>query len=59
MEDPFNFGEVVIRENFCNRAKKIEDITRCIQSSQNIFIYANRRIGKTSLVEHVPTKAIF
>lgn len=53
IKNPFSFGEVVIRKHFCNRKKEIEDITRCIRSSQNMFIYANRRIGKTSLVEHV------
>lgn len=53
MKNPFNFGEAVIGEQFCNRQKEIKDITQCIHAAQDIFIYADRRAGKTSLIEHV------
>ena len=50
MRNPFLYGQSVTGDNFCNRIKELSDINRHIESGQNLFIYSNRRIGKTSLV---------
>lgn len=56
MNNPFKYGEAVIGKTFTNRTKEIKDIISCINSAQNIFIYAARRQGKTSLIKNVVAK---
>lgn len=47
---PFKYGVVVSGEDFCGREKSIAALRNYIQSSQNVFIQGERRIGKTSFV---------
>jgi len=50
MKNPFIFGSLVFKENFCNRKEEIKELKKDIVNGQNILIYAPRRFGKTSLV---------
>ena len=56
MNNPFKYGEVVTGNTFTNRTKEIKEITECIHSAQNMFIYGPRRQGKTSLVKTIINK---
>jgi len=56
MKNPFVFGKEVSGDNFCNRKKEIEELTRDAESSQNVLIYSQRRYGKTSLIKEVLRK---
>jgi len=53
MANPFKYGEAVMGEYFCNRTREIQELTSCIKAAQNVFIYSNRRLGKTSLIKMV------
>ncbi|HDY67969.1 MAG TPA: ATP-binding protein, partial [Candidatus Scalindua sp.] len=53
MVNPFKYGEAVTGEYFCNRIHEIRELTSCIEAAQNVFIYSNRRLGKTSLIKVV------
>ena len=53
MANPFRYGKAVTGEYFCNRTHEIEELKSYIKSSQNVFIYSNRRLGKTSLIRMV------
>jgi AAA+ ATPase superfamily predicted ATPase len=46
MKNPFFFGGLVFKENFCNRKKEIEELKRDIINGQNVLIYAPRRFGR-------------
>lgn len=50
MQNPFRYGVVVSSDAFCNRKKELSDILRAIENSENLFIYSERRLGKTSLI---------
>lgn len=50
MKNPFKYGGIISGDAFCNRANELSDIVREMKSGQNLFIYSERRIGKTSLV---------
>lgn len=51
MINPFKYGEAVTGEYFCNRTGEIRELTSYIEAAQNIFIYSDRRLGKTSLIK--------
>ena len=53
MTNPFRFGEAVTEKCFANRKKEIKDISEYMKSGQNLFIYAYRRTGKTSLLKTI------
>ncbi len=53
MKNPFHYGGVVTGEDFCNRQKEVSELTRIIENSQKVFVYSERRFGKTSLVQRV------
>ncbi len=53
MVNPFKYGEAVTGEYFCNRIHEIGELTSYIETAQNVFIYSNRRLGKTSLIKAV------
>jgi len=53
MVNPFKYGEPVTGEYFCNRTGEIEELKSYIKVGQNVFIYSNRRLGKTSLIKMV------
>ncbi|MBT8764396.1 ATP-binding protein [Desulfohalobiaceae bacterium Ax17] len=50
MTNPFYYGGVVNKDNFCNRYEEIATLKQDFLSGMNVLIYAPRRFGKTSLV---------
>jgi uncharacterized protein len=50
MRNPFQYGGVVEGAAFCNRKQELADLTAAIENSEKLFVYAERRLGKTSLV---------
>ena len=53
MTNPFKYGGIVGREAFCNRTQEMRDLRRAMENGQNLFLYSERRFGKTSLVKQV------
>jgi hypothetical protein len=51
MQNPFSYGRVVSSEAFCNRKKELGDLHRLMLSADRCFVYAERRMGKTSLIQ--------
>ena len=52
MRNPFQYGGVVGGPAFCNRTQEIGDLLRAAENGEKLFIYSERRMGKTSLVLH-------
>lgn len=50
MSNPFQYGGVVKGEAFCNRKKELRDLLRAMENGEKLFVYSERRFGKTSLV---------
>ncbi len=50
MRNPFQYGGVVSGEAFCNRKKELEDLLKSMENGEKLFVYSERRFGKTSLV---------
>jgi hypothetical protein len=50
MKNPFQYGGVVRGDAFCNRKKEVEDLLRAMENGEKLFVYSERRFGKTSLV---------
>lgn len=50
MKNPFQYGGIVEGSAFCNRKKELADLTAAMESSEKLFLYSERRLGKTSLV---------
>lgn len=48
--NPFVYGRVVTGKEFFGRSKLIKRIQGHIQSGQNIVVFGERRVGKTSLI---------
>ena len=48
--NPFKYGSVVLGKDFCGRTDLIKQVQGHIESSQNIVVYGERRVGKTSLI---------
>lgn len=53
MRNPFEYGSVVDDRAFCNRTEELADLKRTIDNAGRMFLYAERRMGKTSLVQHL------
>lgn len=51
MINPFQYGGVVDKDAFCNRKTELADLTRAMENGERLFVYAERRVGKTSLVK--------
>ena len=51
--NPFQYGGPVGADAFCNRVQELKDLRRAVQNGERLFIYGERRLGKTSLVERV------
>ncbi|MDA0195548.1 MAG: AAA family ATPase [Bacteroidetes bacterium] len=49
--NPFKYGDVVTKNNFCNRKGEINRLHEAFRDSQNIILISPRRWGKSSLVE--------
>lgn len=55
MKNPFQYGGIVNEDSFCNRKREIQELKRAIENSEKLFVYSERRLGKTSLI-HAVTK---
>ncbi len=51
IKNPFEYWHVVTEESFCNRRKELAELLRVMENHGRAFIYAERRLGKTSLVK--------
>ena len=50
MKNPFQYGDAVGGDAFCNRRKEVGDLLRAMENGEKLFVYSERRFGKTSLV---------
>ncbi|MGD8296056.1 MAG: hypothetical protein PVG67_06675 [Desulfobacterales bacterium] len=48
--NPFQYGQVVKKTDFCKRPRLEKELTANIRKGQNVYIQGERRIGKTSLI---------
>jgi len=48
--NPFSYGGVVGTSSFCNREEDLQVLRRTVDNAGRLFLYAERRMGKTSLV---------
>lgn len=55
--NPFTLGIISPDQEFCNREKEIEELTRHALNCTHVVIFSPRRYGKTSLVKKVMAKA--
>src|SRR5438093_562216 len=53
MKNRFAYGGIVSGEAFCNRQKEKPDLRRAIQNHEKLFVFSERRFGKTSLLQAV------
>ncbi|MBM4090759.1 MAG: hypothetical protein FJ276_15255, partial [Planctomycetes bacterium] len=53
MTNPFQYGSVVVGDAFCNRRTELRDLQRAVENGEKMFVYSERRLGKTSLVQTV------
>ena len=53
MSNPFEYGGIVEETAFCNCEEEQEDLRRAIVNGDRLLVYAERRMGKTSLVRRV------
>jgi hypothetical protein len=51
MANPFQYGGVVQRDAFCNRKLELERLKQAMVNGERLFVYSERRLGKTSLVQ--------
>lgn len=49
--NPFEYGGIVGESSFCNRTQELADLSRAAQNGDRLLVYAERRMGKTSLVQ--------
>lgn len=50
MSNPFSYGGIVGNGEFCNRSTELADLTETMRSAGRCFVYAERRMGKSSLI---------
>jgi len=55
--NPFIFGKIVEKPNFCTRKALADDLQDAIVAGQNAVLYGRRRVGKSSLVLHTAKKS--
>ncbi len=53
MKNPFEYGGIVGQDAFCNRVVEQNDLRRAADNGDRLLVYAERRMGKTSLVRRV------
>jgi uncharacterized protein len=56
MRNPFEYGGVVTGDAFCNREAEKSDLLKAIRNDEKLFVFSERRFGKTSLVRSVIAK---
>ena len=49
--NPFEYGGVVGADAFCNRTRELAELRRAAENGDRLLVYAERRMGKTSLVK--------
>ena len=52
----FKFGQLVDKEDICDRKKEVALISRLCSQKGRLVIYGPRRYGKTSLIKNVILK---
>ena len=52
-DNPFYTSIQIPDAYFCDREKETEDILHLIQNGNNVVLKAQRRIGKSSLIQHI------
>jgi hypothetical protein len=50
VRNPFEYGGVVSGDAFCNRKQELADLRRAMENAEKLFVFSERRYGKTSLV---------
>ncbi|UCF10668.1 MAG: AAA family ATPase [Candidatus Bipolaricaulota bacterium] len=50
MINPFRYGGIVGEGSFCDREQELRDLHRAMENGERLFVYSERRMGKTSLV---------
>jgi len=48
--NPFKYGSIVLGKDFCGREDLLKQISNHMKASQNIVVFGERRVGKSSLV---------
>jgi len=56
MKNPFQYGGIVSGAAFCNRKTEMADLLRAMENHEKLFIFSERRYGKTSLIQNALTK---
>lgn len=56
MKNPFIYGEIVTGNDFADRVKEINGLTRDLSDCEKIFLISPRRYGKSSLIINVLEK---
>ncbi|MCF6268090.1 MAG: ATP-binding protein [Melioribacteraceae bacterium] len=56
MKNPFVFGKIADKTNFCNRKEEIKYLLQNIANGYSIWLFAPRRYGKSSLIKQVFNK---
>jgi hypothetical protein len=56
MTNPFQYGGVVGEDAFCDRQTELADLLRAMQNGERLFLFSERRMGKTSLVRLALTR---
>lgn len=49
-KNPFRYGEIVTGDSFCNRKDEIQELSKYMLNSENVWFYSPRRYGKSSLI---------
>lgn len=50
MKNPFIFGKIVEKDEFCNRENELQFLKQQIKNNYSVWLYSPRRYGKTSLL---------
>ncbi|MBA3856710.1 MAG: hypothetical protein C0507_07335 [Cyanobacteria bacterium PR.3.49] len=50
MKNPFEYGGIVRADAFCNRRNELDQVRRSMENGDNLFMYSERRLGKSSLI---------
>ena len=48
--NPFKYGSIVLGKDLCGREDLLKQIAGHIEAFQNIVVFGERRVGKSSLV---------
>ena len=57
-KNPFIFGRPVKKENFYNRKEEVDAATAFLKKLQSFSVVGERRIGKTSFLQHILSRDV-